>query len=40
MTQPGDSRIEIELTNGGACGLAQAADLGSLKCILDIVDRR
>ena len=36
----GDDRIEIELANGRRVRVGPGADLGALKRILDIVDRR
>ena len=35
-----DSRIEIELSNGRRVRVGPGADLGALKRILDIVERR
>ena len=35
-----DGRIEIELANGRRIRVGPGADLGALKRILDIVDRR
>jgi transposase len=35
-----DSRIEIELANGRRVRVGPGADMGALKCILDIVDGR
>ena len=39
-TSSADSRIEIELSNGLRVWVGPGADLGALKRILDIVDRR